>query len=504
MWIPKWERDRREGVDSPIPTQPVSNEEFYPRPQNATQKNWERLIGELADEKSKKLGMDRREFLRSSMGMATAFLAANMVFGPYWDVDAAETLEEAAGDEKWPKGEYFIIDVQTHFTDGFPIGSRNAGFLKNLGLELETDAESYGFANFLKEIYFDSETSLAVISGVPGREENKDKAGKILEGRDRRGGILPSWLMSKRKNELNKVAGSQRALCQGNCAPNHYWGRKNNKPDFPALFEQVEREVKTYGIDSWKWYCHTDPGRSGDGFRLDDEKLAYPFYERSKKLGLKTFSVHKGYASQSRRYGHYAHPGDIEKAAKDHPDLTFIIYHSAMKHGTWEPQYDKPETYDPNTGDFAWHADLMKIKQRNPELKNVYPEIGSAFGTLAIHHPIMCMHLMGRNIKEYGADHVIWGTDCLWWGSPQWVIDAFKRFQISDEICEKFGYAKITKEDKAKIFGLNAAKIYGIDLKAKRKAFPADTLEKLKTAYHNAGGQRDNVAYGWVRSQDSG
>ena len=142
----------------------------------------------------------------------------------------------------------------------------------------------------------------------------------------------------------------------------------------------------------------------------------------------------------------------------------------------------------------------MDIKKRNPKLGNVYCEIGSAFGTLAIVHPEMCMHLMGRNIKHYGADHVIWGTDCLWWGSPQWVIDAFKRFQISDEMCEKFGYKKITKEDKAKIFGLNAAKIYGVDVKEKRKGIKRDTLEKIKTAYLEGGGGSENAAYGWVRA----
>jgi hypothetical protein len=113
----------------------------------------------------------------------------------------------------------------------------------------------------------------------------------------------------------------------------------------------------------------------------------------------------------------------------------------------------------------------------------------------------MAQHLIGRNIKLYGADHVIWGTDCLWWGSPQWVIDAFKRFQVSDELCEKFGYAKLTKDDKAKIFGLNAAKIYGVDVSAKRNALPADTLSRLKTAYLDRGGQRDNAAYGWVRKE---
>ncbi|MFP6668416.1 MAG: amidohydrolase family protein [Pirellulales bacterium] len=498
MWIPKWQRDQKQGVDSPIPTQAVSNEEFIPRAQNRQQRQWEKLIGELSEEKSKKLGMTRKQFMRTTMGMATAFLASNMIYGPNWEVDAEETVESGATEEKFPKGEYFVMDVQMHFTDGASIGSRGHTFLRNIGVTLKNDPDSYGFSNFVKEIFFDSETSIAVISGVPGREINKSLAGKVLEGRDRKGGVLPSWLMSKRKNELNDLAGGTRAFCQGNCAPNHYWNRGKNEPDFPELYEQMEREVKTYGIDSWKWYCHTDPGRSGDGFRMDDEKLAYPFYEKSRELGLKIFSVHKGFASLSRTLGRYAHPGDLEKAAKDHPDLTFIAYHSALKHGTWDPQF-KEKGFDPKTNDFEWHSELMKIKQRNPKMNNVYPEIGTSFGLLAITHPELCQHLIGQNIKYYGSDHVIWGTDCLWWGSPQWVIDAFKRFQISDELCEKFGYKKLTKQDKANIFGLNAAKIYGFDVKKKIKALPNDSLNRLKTAYLDQGGQRDNAAYGWVR-----
>jgi predicted TIM-barrel fold metal-dependent hydrolase len=353
----------------------------------------------------------------------------------------------------------------------------------------------------MKELFFDSETSLVVISGVPGKENDKNAKGEKLEGKARRGGILPSWLMSMRKKEINELAGSQRALCQGNCAPNHYWDRATNTQDKTSLFEQMEREVKTYGIDSWKWYCHTDPGQSGNGFQMDDEKMSYPFYEKSKQLGLKTFSVHKGYSSQSRTLGHLANPKDVEKAALDHPDLTFIIYHSALKCDPSEPEFKEPKFFDPTTGDFAWHDVLMKIKERNPKMNNVYPEIGSAFGSLAIQHPIMCQHLMGKNIKLYGADHVIWGTDCLWWGSPQWVIDAFKRFQISDELCEKFGYTKLNKEDKAKIFGLNAAKLYNVDVNAKRNALPKDALSKLKTVYLEQGGQRENAAYGWVRAE---
>ena len=136
MWIPKWQRDRKKGVDSPVPTQVVSNEEFIPRPQNAKQKQVEYLIGQMADEKAKQLGMDRRSFLASSMGMATAFLASNMVYGPYWEVGAAETLEPAATEEKWPKGEYFILDVQTHFTNGIPLNFRKAEFVRISGAGL--------------------------------------------------------------------------------------------------------------------------------------------------------------------------------------------------------------------------------------------------------------------------------------------------------------------------------------------------------------------------------
>jgi len=501
MWIRKVQRDIEKNVDSPVPTQVVSNEEFIPRPQTQQQKRVEQLIGEMAEQKAKKLGMSRRAFMASSMGLATCFLASNKVYGNCWDVDEAETMEPAAHEEKWSKGEYFVMDVQAHFTNGYALNFRNNEFIRNMGFDLRNDPEAYGFRNFVKEMFFDSETDIIVISGVPGREQQRDNQGKVLEGPARRGGILPSWLMSERGKELNALAGSNRAFYQGNLAPNHYWDKATDSMDKTATLEQMERELKLYGIHSWKWYCHSDPGRAGRGFQLDDENAAW-FYQQSRKLGMKIFSVHKGYSYQSRTLGHLANPKDVEKAALENPDLTFIIYHSAIKHGVTEPEFKDPANFNPTTGDFAWHDVLMDIKRRNPKINNVYCEIGSFFGPLAIAHPVMAMHGMGKNIKYYGADRVIWGTDCLWWGSPHWVIEAFKRFQISDELCEKFGYCKLTKEDKAKIFGLNAARIYGMDVKSRRKPFPADTLDRLKADYVAQGGQRSNAAYGWVRSGD--
>ena len=501
MWIRKVDRDRRKGVESPVPTQVVSNEEFIPRLQNERQKQVEHLVGEMSERHAKRLGMDRRVFMRTSMGLATYWLAANRVYGQAFEVNEAEAYEPAATEEKWPKGEYFVMDVQAHFTNGFALGFRGMEFVKNMGFNLKDDPESYSFRNFVKELFFDSETDMLVISGVPGREVNKDAQGNVLEGRKRGGGVLPSWLMSQAKNEINSLAGSTRALCQGNLAPNHYWDKTTDTIDKPATLEQMEREVKMYGIDSWKWYCHTDPGRTGKGFQLDDEN-AHWFYEQSRKLGIRLVSVHKGYSFQSRTLGHLADPKDVEKAALNNPDLSFIIYHSAIKHGANEPNWKEANKYDPTTGDFLWHSVLMDIKRRNPKINNVYCELGSFFNTLVVSEPVMAMHGVGKNVKHYGADHVVWGTDCLWWGSPQWCIDAFKRFQISDEMCEKFGYKKLTRDDKAKIFGLNAAKLYGIYVNKKRNALPADALTRLKTAYLEDGGRPDNAAYGWVRADD--
>ena len=106
MWIRKIERDLKKDVDSPLPTQAVSNEEFLPRPQTPRQKQLEALIREMGDTRARKLNMDRRAFMASSMGLATCFAASNRVYGKVFDVAEAETYELAAIDEKYPKSEW--------------------------------------------------------------------------------------------------------------------------------------------------------------------------------------------------------------------------------------------------------------------------------------------------------------------------------------------------------------------------------------------------------------
>ncbi len=229
MWIRKFERDRKKGVVSPMPTQMVSNEEFIPRPQNDRQKELEHLITASSERNARRLGMDRRAFMSTSMGLATCFLVANQVYGECFDVDDAEAFEPAATEEKFPKGEYFVFDVQAHFTNGIAIGFRNMEFVRNMGFQLKESPEAYSFHTFVKEMFFDSETDMVVISGVPGpAEKHRGADGKVLEGKERAGGILPSWLMAQAKKEINGLSGSTRALCQGNLAPNHYWDKEKD------------------------------------------------------------------------------------------------------------------------------------------------------------------------------------------------------------------------------------------------------------------------------------
>ena len=184
------------------------------------------------------------------------------------------------------------------------------------------------------------------------------------------------------------------------------------------------------------------------------------------------------------------------QAAKDFPDINFIIYHSGMKH--MMTMLPPGESGIDENGYLPWTTDLVRMQLENPEVTNVYPELGAVFGHSVVTHPDICGHLLGQIIGAFGADHVIWGTDCIWWGSPQWLIEAFRRFQISPELQDKFDYAAISDADRDIIFGKNVAGLYGVDVDAQLKAIPADALSGMKSAYVEHGAEPSNTQYGWV------
>jgi predicted TIM-barrel fold metal-dependent hydrolase len=240
----------------------------------------------------------------------------------------------------------------------------------------------------------------------------------------------------------------------------------------------MERQVKELKIDAWKMYPGAELGEKA--WFLDDEKVAYPFWERTKKLGVKNLCVHKGLP-----LGFFNEkacmPLDLEKAAKDWPDLNFIVYHSGFRglnpliaSGTGDKVKDK-KTDDPQV--IPWVSEILDILRRNPKIKNVYFELGSTFNMTSAAAPKMCMHMLGQMLQVAGADHVLWGTDSIWNGSPQGQIVRFRKLKMDEQMMEKYKYPELTDKIKDQILGLNAAKLFGLTVPPRkmpaRKSAPA-------------------------------
>src|SRR5262249_16787546 len=96
--IRKWNRDLETNEISPVPLRVVSNEEYIPMPPTREQRRAAMLLDETTRINARRLGVNRRVFLSSSAGMASAFLALNTVFGRFFEVDPVEAVESAVAD----------------------------------------------------------------------------------------------------------------------------------------------------------------------------------------------------------------------------------------------------------------------------------------------------------------------------------------------------------------------------------------------------------------------
>jgi predicted TIM-barrel fold metal-dependent hydrolase len=489
MWVRQCDLDAEVESPLPIPSRTASNEEFIPPPQSPQQREYEARTLALAERAAGRQGLSRRHFLRTGSGMAAALVAMNEVYGPCYDVDAAELDDQKAFEEKWPKDQ-FIFDVQTHHVDvahkwydDTPQGKATLSFFQVLRprLKVEESLDALNRAHYVKEVFGDSDTVMAVISGVPSREWDKNP-------------LPPDQMVATRKY-VNDIAASQRVLSHGLLRPN--LGEKE--------FDEMERQVKELKIDAWKMYTGAELGEKP--WFMDDEKVAYPFWERTQKLGVKNCCVHKGLPLGA--FNEKAcKPLDLEKAAKDWPGLNFIIYHSGWRGAGFLAAGRGEKVVDPKTDDpqeIPWISDVLRFLKKNKEagkpLANIYFELGSTFGQLSATQPVTCLHMLGQMIQVAGADHILWGTDSIWGGSPQSQIDRLRRLKMRPELIEKYKYPELTDAVKNQIFGLNAAKLFGIDPAAKRKAIKADKLTDLRRDYRQ-NPSPSNTQYGWVWVDD--
>jgi predicted TIM-barrel fold metal-dependent hydrolase len=320
--------------------------------------------------------------------------------------------------------------------------------------------------NFIREVFLDSETSIGLISTPPGPYPQL--------------AVVPPKEMAHIRDEINRVAGSQRMLAHGLVTPQ--MGRADR--------EFMELQVATLKVDAWKCYTGSPPKGMEEGWRMDDEKVAYPMLEKARALRVPRVCVHKGLPLGPVE--DYNHPRDLIKAAKDFPDITFLVYHAGFK-----GMAGVKENFQ-RTGKIPWTSEFCEMKRAEPQISNIYMELGSTFAQLVTAQPLLCAHLIGQTIEAFGADHVLWGTDSIWYGSPQWQIEAFRRFQIPDELIAQKGYRPLTREVKAQIFGLNAAQVFGVDVNAKRSELPKDVLSRIKMAYREGQPEPSHRFYGWV------
>ena len=225
---------------SPVPTQVISNGEYNPPPQTERQRQVESLIKEYAATYGRKQGLDRRRFLRSASGMAAAFLAFNKVFGPVWLVSEAEAADpDKANARANQLSKQFIFDDQTHFVrddfdkeglldlGAYAAKNWNPAMVDPKRGGVPLTLQRYKLQNYLKEIFLDSDTKIALLSGAPFDD--------------------PSWWLlsnaqiAAARNSVNATAGSRRML-----------GHFVFTPNYPGWMDEVERGIAELKPDAWK------------------------------------------------------------------------------------------------------------------------------------------------------------------------------------------------------------------------------------------------------------
>ena len=468
---------------TPLPIRMVASEEYLPVPQTEKQRETEARLYAIADEMAPKLGLSRRRFFQTSAGMAAGFLALNGAFGPLFDVDVAEAETVYVGTRR---SSQFIMDMHTHFLRD---DTRLAGFVRlrqsvaaqgwnpQLSAAGEQTLEDLKFENYFKEVFLDSDTRIALISSAPS-DTPEDW-------------FLTNQQMAEAKARVNREAGSLRMMSHAIMTPGA-----------PGWLEQLDAAI-ALRPDSVKGYTVGDNTHKETAlypWRMDSDDT-YRGYERIAAAGIRNVCVHKGLWGRGLderfpRLAPHARVDDVAKAARDWPQLNFVIYHSAYRLD--DPAWALAEFE--RTGRIDWVTDLAEIPARHG-VTNVYADLGQIFAQTLVAQPRLCAAIMGQLIKGLGADHVCWGTDAVWTGSPQWQIEGLRRLEIPEEMQRAHGFAPLGPADgpvKTAIFGGNNARIYGIDPAQAQRATAADAFSTRKRDYLAAGATPSNRRYGYV------
>jgi predicted TIM-barrel fold metal-dependent hydrolase len=452
--------EREVEPSSPIPFWTGSNGEFSPPASTWRDRVAEEMFQRLTAENARRIGLSRREFVSSAMGTATALFVINQVYGcdsgtstgatggdAGYEVDPdmmrdPEACEPLAGDE-------FIFDVQTHHVN--PDGAWREGGTFEGSLRVfpqsgcgENDfVDCFDADHYIRELFVNSETAVAVLSQVPA-----------VPGEN----PLETEEAAVTREIVNRMADSQRLLIHGIVVPNLG----------PEQLDGMQRLKEEQRVAAWKVYTQFG------GWRLDDEEVGIPFIERARELDVRLICAHKGLSTFGLDPA-VSSADDIGAVAPSFPDVNFVVYHSGFEPSVPEGPYDPSSVRGVDT--------LVRAVLDNDIGKqgNVYAELGSTW-RFVMTRPESAAHVLGKLLLHLGEDRILWGTDSIWYGTPQDQISAFRAFQIPQSMRDVYGYPPLTQEAKAKILGLNAAALYDVDVDKTRCAIAEDDFTHAKRA----------------------
>lgn len=446
----------------PIKLDSTSNGEFAPVPLGALQRHANEAAWGVTAEAAQRIGMRRRGYLASVCGAAATLFAFDQVFAASGRAGGRYAIHpEARHDAQLAQaqvgGDEFIFDVQLHHVN--PVGTwRQRPGNNSRGFELMPYArcgESDPLAclsreRLLKDVFLDSDTSMAVLSHVPATEPLSPLTHEEA-------------LASKRI--VDALDGTERLLLHAPVNPRE-----------AGSLERMQKYAESVKLAAFKTYTQFDPDPAGPGgFWLDDEKFGLPMIEQARKLGVRNICIHKGIPLSARGV-QFSGCRDVGAVARRYPDINFIIYHSGFQPQRGERAFDaqRPSGID----------DLVMSLQANGVAPNanVYAELGTTWRYM-MRNPEQAAHLLGKLLRHVGEDNVLWGTDSIWYGSPQDQIQAFRAFEIAPHLQEQHGYPALTRGLKRKVFGSNGARVYGLDEKALRPRLDKDRVRKARLDY---------------------
>jgi predicted TIM-barrel fold metal-dependent hydrolase len=409
------------------------------------------MLGAISDA-ARRTNTPRRAFLRTTGALAASLAvldacARSKPSSPKGGAFRTPQPEDTAACAEALSGEEFILDVHTHHVvPGAPWRHNAPDTVRLVEHMLPADCRSADRLDcvdrnaYVHDVFLNSDTTMAMLTDVP----NSGVADAPVP-------LAEEFATRDFVAEL-AGAGAPRMLVNSVLAP-------NVGPVARTL--DAMTAAASQGVAAFKVYTAWSP--QGHGYSLEDPAIGLPVVQHAHDLGVKVFVAHKGLPLVHFDAAHNG-PEDVVAVSRQFPDMQFVIFHAGWDAGHREGPYRAGS----GTG-----IDRLLTAMDHAAVApntNVWVDLATVWRQVMT-RPNEAAHVLGKLLGRVGESRVLWGTDAVWYGSPQPQIAALRAFEITPEYQGRYGYPALTAELKANIFGRNAAALFGVDPTARRCGF---------------------------------